>query len=118
MRDIKSYDWLEFNYRPLKDGLHDSGYRFIKLVGVTIIDDGEEREELNQWADHVLLTGITNIDVTKDGTIRLMSYLSQGRWINNFQGFPGGSSAMFHAENIGEAIRMLEVEKEVYSNDS
>ncbi len=117
-RDIKKYDWLDFSYRPLKDGLHDSGYRFIKLVGVTITDDGEEREDLNQWADHVLLSGITNIDVTADGTIRLMSYLSQGHWINTFQGFSEGSSAMFRAENIDNAIGMLEVEKKVYGNGS
>ena len=108
------YDWLEFSYRPLKDGLHDSGYRYIKVVGVTMTADGVEEEELHQWADHVLLNGITNIDVTKDGTIRLMCYIGQGGWREQMRGFHG-SDAMFAANNLDETVRQLEMEKEIHA---
>ena len=111
-----NYDWLEFSYRPLKDGLHDSGYRYIKLVGVTMSPERDgtvEKAELHQWADHVMLAGITNIDVTRDGTIRLMQWGSRsGGWVNSWGGFYG-SDAMFHTKNIDQAISYLETEKEI-----
>jgi len=115
-RDTKGYDWLEFSYRPLKDGLHDSGYRYIKLVGVTMSpkrDGTVEKEELHQWSDHVLLNGITNIDVQEDGTIRLMCWGGSNGWISDNLTF--SSSAIFYARDMTSAIRSLEVSKEIYT---
>ncbi len=113
----RGYDWLEFSYRPLKDGLHDSGYRFIKLIGVTMSDkrDGTiHQEELHQWADHLVLTGSANIDVTRDGTIRIMSWGNQGGWKvpRSWSGYYG-SDAMFHAKDMDAAIKRLETEKRI-----
>ena len=120
----RGYDWLEFSFRPLKDGIHDSGYRFIKVVGVTMDEkrDGTvHKEELHQWADHLQLIGNTNIDVTRDGTIRIMSWGQQDGWITHDHGF-FGSDAMFHAKDMGKAIQRLELEKriieDVYEDES
>ena len=63
--------WIEFVPRPKKDGLHDSGYRFIRLVGV---DAENGRHDLGEWHDHLIVEPQCNIDVTEDGTIRIMPW--------------------------------------------
>lgn len=63
--------YIEFRPRPKKDGLHDSGYRFIRLVGV----DGEGNDhDLGEWHDHLIVEPKCNIDVEPDGTIRIMPW--------------------------------------------
>jgi hypothetical protein len=63
------FTWIEFDPRPLKDGLHDSGYRYIRLTGVT---PEKRRVELGQWHDALHLSLPTTMDVTREGTIRIM----------------------------------------------
>lgn len=63
--------WIEFVPRPKKDGLHDSGYRFIRLIGIDM--DGESHD-LGEWHDHLIVEPKCNIDVTADGTIRIMPW--------------------------------------------
>ena len=65
------FQYLIFKPRPKKDGLHDSGYRYIKLTGVT--RDGEHHE-LGQYPDHLVVEAPCNIDVQDDGTIRIMPW--------------------------------------------
>lgn len=86
------FDWIEFHPKPKKDGLHDSGYRYIRLVGVKKREDekgnrlgnGLDKTELNQWSDHVVINGFAsefggaNIDVEADGTIRIMPWAETG----------------------------------------
>lgn len=107
------YRWLEFHPRPKKDGLHDSGYRYIRLVGAYVDEEGEiHTEDLHQWSDHVLLYGPTNIDVTEDGVIRIMSWTAGGGWITTDHGwFP--SSAMFYPDNPEQAVKTMQVNVEV-----
>ena len=90
-----AFRWLEFKPRPKKDGLHDSGYRFIQLTGVNFAENhGEIRTPLHQWSDHVVLNGPVNIDVEADGTIRIMPWLAKG-WISQNGDGHFYSSAMF-----------------------
>lgn len=92
-----TFSWLEFQPRPKKDGLHDSGYRFIRLTGVTHVKgQGELRTPLHQWSDHVVLNGPVNIDVEADGTIRIMPWLHKN-WISQ-DGTFYTSSAIFDAD--------------------
>lgn len=89
-----TFHWLEFNFRPKKEGLHDSGYRFIRLVAVTRAKQGGvTRTPLHQWADHVVLNGPVNIDVEANGTIRIMPWDHPGWTTNHDDHFY--SSAMF-----------------------
>jgi hypothetical protein len=99
------YRWLEFYPKPKKDGLHDSGYRYIRLVGVWIEDGEEKREELHQWSDHVLLNGPVNIDVTEDGVIRIMPWLTKGKggWVHYDSNF-FYSTAEFHPADYGPVM--------------
>ena len=63
--------YIEFQPRPEEDGLHDSGYRFIRLTGV---DREGGRHDLGEWHDHLLIETQCNIDVEPDGTIRIMPW--------------------------------------------
>lgn len=72
------FTWLEFRPRPKKDGLHDSGYRYIDLVGVAKVNGEEVRTQLHQWADVVTFEGGATIDVTEEGTIRIRPWLHRG----------------------------------------
>jgi len=96
-----SYRWLEIKMRPKKDGLHDSGYRHIQIVGVYYDADGEEqRDELHQWSDHIVFDHFTSeyqgvsLDFTADGVMRIMPWGSRGRWESRDTRF-FLSSAMF-----------------------
>lgn len=71
MSDRIELRYIEFHPRPKKDGLHDSGYRFIRLVGVD--KDGGEHD-LGEWHDHLIVEPECNIDVEPDGTIRIMPW--------------------------------------------
>lgn len=71
MRDRIELRWVEFQPRPKKDGLHDSGYRFIRLTGV---DKEGGRHDLGEWHDHLIVEPECNIDVEPDGTIRIMPW--------------------------------------------
>lgn len=102
------YDWLEFSYRPKKDGLHDSGYRFIRLVGVNRTDTSVEKTELHQWSDHVVLEGPVNIDVQEDGTVRIMPW-SGGPWVNRDHDGSYHSSAMFGPADVDQAVQYMRV---------
>ena len=118
---MKEYDWLEFKYRPLKDGLHDSGYRFIQLTGAWYERDesgnrvGEPKKEpLHQWSDHVVLEGPVNIDVERDGTIRIMHWPSRRGWVNrDGEAMHYLSSAMFESGDPEEDIKYLQAMVEV-----
>ena len=85
--------WIEFRPRPKKDGLHDSGYRFIELVGV---DAKGERWDLGAWHDLLDVEAPCSIDVTADGTIRFMPRKEQfwydGRtlWVSSANIDPDG----------------------------
>ena len=70
-----TFRWVEFKHRPKRDGLHDSGYRFLRVVGVR--PDGQ-RVETHEWADHIYFNSPTNVDVEADGTIRVMARNSEG----------------------------------------
>lgn len=52
--------WIEFKPRPKKDGLHDSGYRFIALTGV---DKDGNRHQMGEWHDHLIVEPKCNIEV-------------------------------------------------------
>lgn len=67
--------YIEFRPRPKKDGLHDSGYRFIQLTGVDV-DGG--RHDLGEWHDHFIVEPKCNIDIEPDGTIRIMPWTGDG----------------------------------------
>ena len=78
--DRQHYDYIEIKMRPKKDGLHESGYRYIRIVGVWTDDDAQtHREDLHQWADHVrfqermgVSSGV-NVEFTEDGVLRMWS---------------------------------------------
>ena len=72
---IIELSWIEFQPRPKKDGLHDSGYRFIRLIGV---DADGTRHDLGEWHDHLVIESGCNIDVTPDGVIRIMPWKGAG----------------------------------------
>jgi hypothetical protein len=63
--------YIKFQPRPKRDGLHDSGYRFIRLVGV---DEDRAEHDLGEWHDHLVVEPACNIDVEPDGTIRIMPW--------------------------------------------
>ena len=94
----KEFDWLEVDKRPLKDGIHDSGFRYITIVGVTIEGGREVRTDLHQWSDHIMFNSFidpysgVNIDFTRDGTMRIMPW-GGGKW--KMDGDKFYSSAMF-----------------------
>jgi hypothetical protein len=71
---VREYDWLEWDYRPLSDGLHDSGYRFIRVAGVIEQEHANNTYPLHQWADHIVVEGAVNMDVTRDGRMRIMPW--------------------------------------------
>lgn len=107
----QGFDWIEFDFRPKKDGLHDSGYRYIRLNGVRRMENPVlaergilEKVELNQWSDHVLLFGAVNIDVEPDGTIRLANW-ADSRWTHD--GFLG-STAQFGNTSWDNALRIVQ----------
>jgi hypothetical protein len=63
--------YIKFEPRPKKDGLHDSGFRHIRLIGVDKVG-GEI--DLGEWHDHLVVEPSCNIDVEPDGTIRIMPW--------------------------------------------
>lgn len=70
----ETFRWVEVKPKPKKAGLHDSGYRFLQVVGVTV--DGK-RVDLGEWHD-VVHFGMTepasiDLDVTEDGAWRFFS---------------------------------------------
>ena len=101
------YAWLEWKYRPLREGLHDSGYRYIQVAGVVIemlpASDGElvqqqTRYSLHQWADHIIVEGSVNMDVEPNGTMRIMPWLGEvivEKYETDFR----GSDAWFEVKN-------------------
>ena len=102
-----SFVWVEFAYRPKKDGLHDSGYRFLRVTGVRRLDDGSiEKVETHEWADHIAFYGPSNIDVEPDGTIRVMARAGEG-WIE--PDYYWASDAEFYPVNMDRAINYLRV---------
>lgn len=99
---MPNYDWLELHPKPKKAGLHDSGYQYIRMVGVK---DGV-KTELNQWSDHAWFNGPVNIDVEADGTIRIMPGLdSAPEWTVDDR--PYASSCMVYAEDYERASRIV-----------
>lgn len=109
------FQWIEIDPRPLKDGLHDSGYRFLRLTGVSLDQDGKEvRTPLHQWSDHAIFLGPVNIDTTSDGRMRIMLW-SQGQW--DCEDARHGlfvSTAVFHVPDFKDAARTVEVLNEVH----
>ena len=109
-----NYSWIELRPRPLSDGHHDSGYRYLALTGGWIGDDGIQREDLHQWADHAMFYGVTNIDVELDGTIRIMCW-GANHWDTDTDFY--GSSAMFYPQDLDSTIKLLETYKKIRSDD-
>jgi hypothetical protein len=89
--------YIRFRPRPKKDGIHDSGYRFIELTGVT--HDGTEYP-LGSWHDHFLLEPGCNIDVTPEGEIRIMPALGKTRFLINPEQKIFTSSAWIHPDGF------------------
>ena len=77
MSEQRTFDWIEIIPRPLKDGLHDSGYRFLRTIGGVV---GGDPVEMHEWADHVQFQGAVNIDVTRAGVLRVMGRMGGGGW--------------------------------------
>ena len=118
MTERTTYHWLEFDWRPLKDGLHDSGYRFLRVRGAKWDRKNSEIEydELHQWADHITLMGPVNIDVTRDGVIRIMPWwgnAGEHGWVNQYGHRFFGSDAMFDPSDWERAISMMRNYKRV-----
>jgi hypothetical protein len=55
---------------PCEHG-HESGYRYIRLVGV---DASDNRYDLGEWHDHLVVEPKCNIDVTESGVMRIMPW--------------------------------------------
>jgi len=117
-----NYSWIELRPRPLTDGHHESGFRYLSLTGVWTDDrggivldddDGVRREDLHQWADHVMLYGVVNIDVELDGTIRLMCWGPKQSWECNERPDFYPSSAMFYPSDFDNTIALLTTYKEI-----
>ena len=123
---MNRYDWIEFHpktprrwwsFRNYGTGLHDSGYRFIRCVGVEMDRKTREltRTELNQWADHVVMYGPVNIDVTDGGVIRLMTHGSRSGW---YSPSDWGSDAEFFSLDPDADHRYIktlgEIHRDVY----
>jgi hypothetical protein len=81
--------YFEFIPRPKKDGLHESGYRYIQLVGVT---HSRERIDCGGWHDHLLSEVPVNIDVEPDGTIRIMPAMGTRFWVDAIDMFWGSTA--------------------------
>ncbi len=106
-----SFEWVEFAYRPKKDGLHDSGYRFLCVTGVRRLDDGTtEKVVTHQWADHIVFYGPSNIDVEPDGTIRVMARAGDG-WAE--PPYYHQSDAEFYPNDMQRAIKYLRVHESI-----
>ncbi len=110
---------IELSYRPLKDGLHDSSFRFLRLIGVT---PNGSRIPLHQWADHALFHGPVNIDVTRAGELRIMPWFGKGHggdkrglWVDE-DADEGTffSSAMFYANDGDHAARTVEAMNRIH----
>ena len=114
-----TYLWLEVKMRPKKDGMHDSGYRFIQVTGVSRGEDVIEpvwiRTPLHQRADHLTLYGVANIDFTEDGTMRIMCHDRAGGWVT--QGWIEGSDAEFRSVDVSESVSLLNVMDDVYGKE-
>ena len=108
------YLWLEVKMRSRRDGMHDSGYRFIQVTGVSREEDSIEliRTSLHQWADHLTLYGVANIDFTEDGVMRVMCYDHAGGWVS--QGWTEGSDAEFRSADVERSARLMKTMDDVY----
>jgi hypothetical protein len=62
------FDWLEWHYAEPNDPLHDSGFRYLSVVGVV----GDVKHHLGSSADHIQVYGGVNMDVTMQGVMRIM----------------------------------------------
>ena len=106
-----SFEWVEFAYRPKKDGLHDSGYRFLRVTGVRRLDDKTtEKVETHEWADHIAFYGPLNIDVEPDGTIRVMARAADG-WAE--PPYYYSSDAEFYPNDMPRAMSYLRVHEDI-----
>ena len=94
------FDWLEWEYDK-GDDLHDSGYRYLSIVGV--LDN--QRFPLHTAADHILIYGTVNMDVTPEGIMRIMAW-DRGKLRAMYPGF-WGSSAMFITTEPKSAARLV-----------
>lgn len=101
------YDWVEFKVRPKKDGLHDSGYRFLSVTGVRQGDSPADnvKVQLNEWADIINLYGVTYIDAEPDGTIRLMC--RAGKWSHTDKGMSEAQFITSDPERTGQRIQLV-----------
>ena len=78
MSELVELLYIKFQPRPKKDGLHDSGYRYIRLIGVG--KDNHQEYDLGEWHDHLIVEPSCNIDVEDDGTIRIMPWSGTKFW--------------------------------------
>lgn len=114
----REYDWIEFVPRPKKDGLHDSGYRYIKGYGVRYERgkaEGEPcRDPLWEWADHVDFRCPTNWDVTAEGVIRAMPRGAAFRVYGDWWGSDGEVHSSAPEVVANYILRDAEIMRKVY----
>lgn len=80
-----NFKWVEYRPRPKKEGLHDSGYRFLDVYGIEA--DGT-RVPISGYADHIWIRAPgANLDVTPEGVHRVA--LLEGCLV--WDGFSGSS---------------------------
>lgn len=81
MFNDKIFDYITFKAKSKKNGLHDSGFRFIEVYGVTRTGKkGFKKILISNKADNIRLDGIVSIDVTEDGTQRIFSRKGKIYW--------------------------------------
>ena len=91
----EEFDYLTWKYRPLKDGLHDSGYRYMQITGwIRVRGQDPVQIPLYQWADHIAVEGSVNMDVEANGTMRIMPRIG-GTKLKLLYDSSFGSDAMF-----------------------
>ena len=103
----KHFDWVELTARPLKDGLHESGYRFLRTTGG---HHNADSVEMHEWADHAVFYGGVNIDVTRDGTFRVMP---RGSTAWEEPDYLYASDAEFYPTDMDGAIKYLDFYRDV-----
>ena len=96
------FDWIEWGWDPDSNDLHDSGYRYLTVMGVV----GGVKHYLGTAADHIQVYGGVNMDVTAEGVMRIMPNTGKLRVL-----FPGfmGSDALFATTEPDQDAKLIKV---------
>lgn len=104
------FDWISFKPLPKKEGLHDSGYRFIEVTGWVrgSASDKPVPTVLGRFCDHITVGGRPSgfgpspvgvgIDVEADGTQRV--FLRDGDFKFRADRTPFYSDACFEVVHV------------------